>query len=810
LNIDKLIEAEAELGFDDVNAIRGSRVRSFLDEWVVTGLLGRGSFGNVYQIVKPQQGMTVQRCALKICQVADSAGAEIRRQEIETQKLLDGHANAVQIEDFAFIYRKPPRMSYLLIRMELLDPLPDNGLSERQTIRMGIDICKVLERCASMQPKLIHCDIKPANILVAPDGRFKLGDFGTAKTLMATMTYTGNRGTPLYMAPEVATFTGYDSRCDIFSLGYTMLTMLNGGRHPYQDGNDKTEVLRAMYEANKPLQILGVSSGLMRIIRKMCEPNLYSRYSRASEVRRDLEQLVRKNEEAEKKARIAAERRADRERAKAKLAAERQAEQERKKARIAAERQAEQERKEAELAAERQAEQNRKNERKAPQAVVGEAKKTADSAKTKAGNASHNASFRWEQEDKRRRLQNQRTNNVQSSAIKVRPDAASTRSENEHRTDSHEKNRSETIRGNRYVWLGSAAAVVVLAVLISMSFLPDMLDRKEQGSEMLGFAWTTVSGIEGADIGFSSDDEPPRSSADVEVLEPEALSVCTENGICLSYDEVTNGYVVDDFSGYYAGEIEIPESYDGIPIVAIGDDAFRFCETLKGITIPSGVTRIGGRAFSNCTSLRSISMPDGLITIGDRAFYNCKGLKQVIIPDSVESIGVFAFNCCENLVEIKLPEKLKSISEGMFYCCYCLEQIAVPDGVTSVGNEAFYECGKLKKVELPDGVTAIGDSAFIRCHKLKEVIIPQNLETIGDDAFRSCLISKIVLPDTIRSIGERAFYSCNMLTNVTLPEGEISIGKDAFGYCYELSVHAPHEDDYYGTKMGNYKRWIVE
>ena len=53
MNLDRLLEIEARQEFEDVNAIRQSRIHSFMDEWIVTALLGRGSFGNVYKIVKP-------------------------------------------------------------------------------------------------------------------------------------------------------------------------------------------------------------------------------------------------------------------------------------------------------------------------------------------------------------------------------------------------------------------------------------------------------------------------------------------------------------------------------------------------------------------------------------------------------------------------------------------------------------------------------------------------------------------------------------------------------------------------------------
>ncbi len=311
MNLEKLHEIEAQRGFDEINMIRQSGIHSFLDEWVVTELLGRGSYGTVYKITKPQLGMTVQECALKVCQVHGADDADMRKQEVETQKLLSGHPNVVQIEDYTLIYREPPRSSFVLIRMELLNKLPDNGLSEFETIRMAIDICSVLEKCASLEKKLVHCDIKPANILMTADGQYKLGDFGTAKSLQSSMTYTGNRGTPLYMAPEVASFSGYDGRCDIFSLGYTMLTMLNGGIHPYSNAGSSADILKAMKNPENISQMKGISSGLLEIIRKMCQPSPQLRYTSASRLKRDLEKYISNQENAKNIAILDSVRRAE-------------------------------------------------------------------------------------------------------------------------------------------------------------------------------------------------------------------------------------------------------------------------------------------------------------------------------------------------------------------------------------------------------------------------------------------------------------------------------------------------------------------
>ena len=90
-------------------------------------------------------------------------------------------------------------------------------------------------------------------------------------------------------------------------------------------------------------------------------------------------------------------------------------------------------------------------------------------------------------------------------------------------------------------------------------------------------------------------------------------------------------------------KIVIPPTYNGLPVVGIGDDAFRGYTSLTMITIPDSVTSIGASAFVGCESLPYISIPKGVTNIGTSAFKGCTSLTSITIPDSVKSIGERAF-----------------------------------------------------------------------------------------------------------------------------------------------------------------------
>ena len=141
----------------------------------------------------------------------------------------------------------------------------------------------------------------------------------------------------------------------------------------------------------------------------------------------------------------------------------------------------------------------------------------------------------------------------------------------------------------------------------------------------------------------------------------------TLNGIYLSSGE--EGYVV---IGYEDGisSLVIPESIDGVPIVAIGERAFRDCSSLNGdVVLPKSIVAIEKEAFMNADGLNGrIYFPQSLKVISDRAFYGCQSLQgDLIIPDSVETIGDEAFSYCVEIGSAVYGGRgLKSVGRDVF------------------------------------------------------------------------------------------------------------------------------------------------
>lgn len=140
---------------------------------------------------------------------------------------------------------------------------------------------------------LVHRDVKPSNILIHPDGRALLADFGLAKAEgEAGLSLTGDAlGTPHYMSPEQAFVSGHsvDHRTDLWSVGVTLYEALSG-RRPFE-GQGFLEVVEAIRSREAPsLRALApwVSRDMAALVRRAMARDPAQRYPTAKELEQDL------------------------------------------------------------------------------------------------------------------------------------------------------------------------------------------------------------------------------------------------------------------------------------------------------------------------------------------------------------------------------------------------------------------------------------------------------------------------------------------------------------------------------------------
>jgi serine/threonine-protein kinase len=150
---------------------------------------------------------------------------------------------------------------------------------------------------AAHRNNIIHCDLKPSNVLFDVDGRAFLSDFGIARLLEASSAAIpgGLIGTPAYMSPEqCAGETNLDGRSDVYSLGLILYEMLNG-THPYGDSSDATEAMlrKQVSEPPPPLDLdrLGLPGELNGVLAWALAKQPEARYPTAGALSRALAAL---------------------------------------------------------------------------------------------------------------------------------------------------------------------------------------------------------------------------------------------------------------------------------------------------------------------------------------------------------------------------------------------------------------------------------------------------------------------------------------------------------------------------------------
>ena len=151
---------------------------------------------------------------------------------------------------------------------------------------------------------IIHCDIKPENIMLAAEDRVKVLDFGVARrapavdqntTVDSLTTLPGSSGgTPAYMAPEILLQKDFDSRADIFSLGVVFYEALTG-QHPFAAAGLMATCNRVLHETPAPPSQLNpmVAAGLDGIVARMLAKAPAERYGSAADLLAELRAVQR-------------------------------------------------------------------------------------------------------------------------------------------------------------------------------------------------------------------------------------------------------------------------------------------------------------------------------------------------------------------------------------------------------------------------------------------------------------------------------------------------------------------------------------
>lgn len=267
-----------------------------LGKYLITGLLGQGGMGVVYQA----HDASIERdVAIKLLPAELASDQNMLDRFLAEAKAAGRltHPHVVSIYEIS----QAEGVHYIVMEfmsggsaddhLDNVGPYPP--IAATQIIA---DACEGL--MVAHASGLIHRDIKPANLLQSEHGTIKVADFGLAKRIIhqsQQLTQDGQViGTPYFMSPEQCESKSVDARSDIYAMGATYFTLLTG-KHPYEDAGSVVQIMYAHCHAEvldprdiNPL----VPETCAAIIKRAMAKKPEDRYQSAEEMLTDLRNIA--------------------------------------------------------------------------------------------------------------------------------------------------------------------------------------------------------------------------------------------------------------------------------------------------------------------------------------------------------------------------------------------------------------------------------------------------------------------------------------------------------------------------------------
>jgi len=226
------------------------RTPTRIGAYEVADELGRGAVGVVYRGRDPRSGAPV---AIKVLLGADRDHVATARFEREVAAAAGlRHPGLVPVLDRGVDRGFPFLVMELVAGETLADRIVRGPLPSREAVRITEALAEALAH--AHERGVLHRDVKPGNVLLDPEGRPRLTDFGLARMADSQrLTTTGTiLGTPAYMAPEqVEGARSIDARADVYALGATLYEMLTGQR-PFRAASRAALFRQVLLEPPQP------------------------------------------------------------------------------------------------------------------------------------------------------------------------------------------------------------------------------------------------------------------------------------------------------------------------------------------------------------------------------------------------------------------------------------------------------------------------------------------------------------------------------------------------------------------------------
>ncbi|KAJ3695909.1 hypothetical protein LUZ60_001286 [Juncus effusus] len=253
--------------------------------------IGSGGFGTVYK------GELTDKSLVAVKKI-EGVGVQ-RRREFCTEIAVIGsihHVNLVRLRGFCaqgthwlLVYEYMNRGS---LERPLFRPTSTSLLEWPERMNIAIGAARGLAYLHSgCQPKIVHCDVKPENILLDDHGEVKIADFGLAKLLTPEQSglFTTMRGTRGYLAPEWLTNTAISDRTDVYSFGMVLLELVRGKKNRSEhvsDGEWSASTSGAKPSDHAYFPLVALQKHEQKSYEELVDPRLEGKEIMVSEVER--------------------------------------------------------------------------------------------------------------------------------------------------------------------------------------------------------------------------------------------------------------------------------------------------------------------------------------------------------------------------------------------------------------------------------------------------------------------------------------------------------------------------------------------
>lgn len=259
-----------------------------VSHYAVEGAIGRGGMGVVYRAEDTRLKRPVALKFLPPFLSQDAHAMERLQAEARAASALD-HPNICTVHEFGETEEGQLFIAMAYVPGEtLLRRIERGPVPAEEALAVVVQLARALARAHTAG--IIHRDVKPANVLVTPEGVVKLVDFGIAKAGDMQLTKAGMMvGTVAYMSPEQTRGEPADARADVWALGVVLYEMLTGER-PFRGAYEQAVIYSILNEDPRPLGA-GVPEALAEVVRRCLEKDRDVRYRDGQAVLADLEAL---------------------------------------------------------------------------------------------------------------------------------------------------------------------------------------------------------------------------------------------------------------------------------------------------------------------------------------------------------------------------------------------------------------------------------------------------------------------------------------------------------------------------------------